>query len=404
MEIEDNDEIEKEIDIIYSAQFPNEAKILQFPLVPKNSINIDNINSLNISEDMNTMKMEMKIDPKYLDKNNYNAVSIQNLKGEKTENNSNLCLGLLKNNQLILTPISQIYQFRHDFSNLNKEKNLIKIKRDKKEIKNIGIQKEEQSEMKFIPFTVHQPESINSKMILEKIALSKEDLKKANYMSKNEYFDLLLKYVITPDTGGDTNDDFLSLYKNNFSKESIIESNKEYKDEDDNMIIEKDLEKETKRSKKKGFNAGIETLKSGKNSNKGEKENGIIYNIINNLFEDNDCLFYDTLLNSICQKMNINKNDDERINQIKKEIEDNCILVKDKSICFIKIDDDSDVNNVRNLLIEQIGNNENGLKKQQIKKLIEQNGLNISDSKLTKLLQKICKYTGSFWVIKPPSN
>ena len=202
MEIEDNDEIEKEIDIIYSAQFPNEAKILQFPLVPKNSINIDNINSLNISEDMNTMKMEMKIDPKYLDKNNYNAVSIQNLKGEKTENNSNLCLGLLKNNQLILTPISQIYQFRHDFSNLNKEKNLIKIKRDKKEIKNIGIQKDEQSEMKFIPFTVYQPESINSKMILEKIALSKEDLKKANYMSKNEYFDLLLKYVITPDTGG----------------------------------------------------------------------------------------------------------------------------------------------------------------------------------------------------------
>ena len=102
--------------------------------------------------------------------------------------------------------------------------------------------------------------------------------------------------------------------------------------------------------------------------------------------------------------MNINKNDEERIKQIKKVIEDNCILVKDNSICFIKIDDGSDVSNVRNLLIEQIGNNENGLKKQQIKKLIEQNGLSISDSKLTKLLQKLCKYTGSFWVIKPPSD
>ena len=405
MEVEDNDEIEKEIDIIYSAQFPNEAKILQFPLVPKNSINIDNINSLNISEDMNTMKMEMKIDPKYLDKNNYNAVPIQNLKGEKTENNSNLCLGLLKNNKLILTPISQIYQFRHDFSDINKDKNLIKLKKDKKEIKNIGLQKDEQSEMKFIPYTVYQPESINSKMILEKIALSEEDYKKANYMSKNEYFDLLLKYVITPDTGGDSNDDLLHLYKNNFAKESIIESNNEYKDKDENedynMIIE---EKENKSNKKKGFNAGIETLKSDKKSNKGEKENGIIYNIINNLFGNNECLYYDTLLNSICHKMNISNNDEERINQIKKEIEDNCMLVKDNSICFIKIDDDSDVNNVRNLLIEQIGNSENGLKKQQIKKIIEQNGLNISDSKLTKLLQKICKYSGSFWVIKPPSD
>lgn len=406
MEIEDNDEIEKEIDIIYSAQYPNETKLFQFPLIPQNSINIDNINSLNINEDMTAMKMEMKIDQKYLDKNNYNAVPIQNLKGEKTENNSNLCLGLLKNNKLFLTPISQVYQFRHDFSNINKDKNFIKIKKDKKEIKNLGLQKDEQSETKFIPFTVFQPESINSKMILEKIALSEEDYKKANYMSKNEYFDLLLKYVITPETGGDTNDDFLSLYKNNFSKESIIENNNEYKDkdEDDNMIVEKDLEKDNKKNKKKGFNAGIETLKSDKKSTKGAKENGIVYNIINNLFEDNECFFYDTLLNSICQKMNINKNDEERIKQIKKVIEDNCILVKDNSICFIKIDDGSDVSNVRNLLIEQIGNNENGLKKQQIKKLIEQNGLSISDSKLTKLLQKLCKYTGSFWVIKPPSD
>ena len=57
-----------------------------------------------------------------------------------------------------------------------------------------------------------------------------------------------------------------------------------------------------------------------------------------------------------------------------------------------------------NNLIKEIGNNENGLKKQQIKKLIEQNGLNISDNKLTKLLQKICKYQSNAWIIKLPSN
>ena len=38
MDIEDNDEIEQEFDIIYSGQFANEAKIFQFPLIPKNLI------------------------------------------------------------------------------------------------------------------------------------------------------------------------------------------------------------------------------------------------------------------------------------------------------------------------------------------------------------------------------
>ena len=92
MDIDDNDEIEREIDIVYSGQFSNETKIFQFPLIPKNLMNIENINSLSISQNSKNMKMEMKIDEKYLDKNNYNAVPIQNLKGEKIEFNSNLCL------------------------------------------------------------------------------------------------------------------------------------------------------------------------------------------------------------------------------------------------------------------------------------------------------------------------
>ena len=112
------------------------------------------------------------------------------------------------------------------------------------------------------------------------------------------------------------------------------------------------------------------------------------------------------MLLNICNKINIAKNDEQKIRQIKKEIKDNCIIVKE-NICFIKNNDDnSDANaqKVRNLLITEIGNNENGLKKQQIKRLIEENGLTISDNKLTKLLQKICKYSGSFWIIKSPSK
>lgn len=400
MEIEEEkDEIEKEIDIVYSGEFSNGANIFQFPLIPKNSMNIQNINSLSISQDKTSMKMEMNLDEKYLDKNNYNAIPIQTLKGEKIENNTNLCLGIIKNNKLYLTPLSQVFQFRHDFSDLNKDKSL-KLKKDKRESKSFSLKNIEKDEDKYIPLTVHQPESINSKIILEKMAASEGQIKKANYMTKNEYFDLLLKYVITEDSGGDTNDD-LFLKKNGFSKEEFSDN------EDDNMDIEPESEKEkdNKKNKKgKGIHSILESIKSGNSDKKSNKaDNGFIKNLINQSFESNECLYYDNLLNNICKKMNISKKNEEKMNQIKKEIEENCLIVKE-NICFIKDIDDNDINEVRNLIIQEIGNNENGLKKQQIKKLIEQNELTITDSKLTKLLQKICKYSGNTWIIKPPVN
>ena len=403
MDIDDNDEIEREIDIVYSGQFSNETKIFQFPLIPKNLMNIENINSLSISQNSKNMKMEMKIDEKYLDKNNYNAVPIQNLKGEKIENNSNLCLGIIKNNKLILTPISQIFQFRHDFSNVNKEKNImLKIKGGKKEQKNIGIKKEEKDEMKFSPLSLYLPNSIESKIAMEKISNLEGQPQKANFMNKDEYFNFMLKYVIIPDSEVDTNDDFLALYKNNFSN-SIIESVKEEKNEDENIIIEEKTKEEKKSSKKpRGFSHSIDSIRNNEKEIKSDKNYSVMNNVINSIFENNDCISYDDLLVNICQKMKISNIDDEKINRVKKEIEENCILIKQK-YCFLK-DNESEVKDVRNFLIKEIGNNENGMKKQQIKRLIEQNGLNISDNKLTKLLQKICKYQGNVWIIKLPDE
>ena len=299
MDVEEADEVEREIDIVYTGQYSNDSKIFQFPLIPKNTMNLENINSLNVSENMKSMKMELNINQKYLDKNNYNAVPIHTLNGEKIENNSNLCLGMLKNNKLFLTPISQIFQFRHDFTDVNKEKS-IKIKKDKKDIKNLSLKKEEKTEVKYIPLTIHQPNSIDSKIALERITTPDGELTNANYMSKEEYFDFLLKYVITPDTGGDSNDDFISLYKNNFSKETFLGNieeakDEQAKDEEDKMIIEKENEKEIKKSNKKvrGFNSGIDVIKNNNNEKKikkGDNGNGIVYNIINNIYCDNECL------------------------------------------------------------------------------------------------------------------
>ena len=405
MDIDDADEIEQEFDIVYSGQFSNETKIFQFPLIPKNLMNLDNINSLSISQNSKSMKMEMKIDDKYLDKNNYNAVPIQNLKGEKIENNSNLCLGLIKNKKLIITPISQIFQFRHDFSNVNKEKNiLIKVKGGKKEQKNIGLKKEEKEETNYSPLSLHLPQSIDSKIMIEKISNLEGEKQQANFMKKDEYFNFLLKYVITPVSEVDTNEDYLDSYKNIITN-SYLDSVKEENNEDDNNMIIEEKAKEGKKSAKKakGFNTGIEAIKNRINEKNLDNNNSsILNNVINNIFENEECITYDDLLVIICQRMNISNTDDEKMNQIKKEIQENCILIKQK-YCFLK-DNESEVKEVRNFLIKEIGDNANGLKKQQIKKLIEQNGLSISDSKLTKLLQKICKYQGNVWTIKLPNE
>ena len=240
--------------------------------------------------------------------------------------------------------------------------------------------------------------------MIEKIVNLEREPQKADFMNKDDYFNFLLKYVITPDSEIDTNDDFLELYRNNFSN-SFLESVKEEKNEEENMIIEEKIKEGKKSTKRnKGFNTGIEALKDKINEKEYKNNNNstIVNNVINNIFENEECLIYDDLLMTICQQMNISNTDEEKINQIKKEINENCILIKQK-YCFLK-DKESDVKEVRNLLIKEIGNNANGMKKQQIKKLIEQNKLNISDSKLTKLLQKIGKYQGNVWIIKLPIN
>jgi hypothetical protein len=85
--------------------------------------------------------------------------------------------------------------------------------------------------------------------MVEKISNLEGEPQKASFMNKDDYFNFLLKYVITPDSEIDTNDDFLALYKNNFSN-SFLDSVKEENNEEENMIIEEKV-KEGKRSSKK---------------------------------------------------------------------------------------------------------------------------------------------------------
>lgn len=401
MDIEENEEIEKEIDIVFSGQFINDVKIFQFPLIPKNNLNIENINSLSSNKDAKLMKIDMNIDPKYQDKNNYNAEPIQSMIGEKIESNANLCIGTMKNGKLYITPISQIYQFRHDFSNIEKDNNLTQLnkKKDKKDIKNSAAIKKENTPISYDPLNIHQSNSINSKIILEKISSPEGFLQQADFMNKNEYFDLLLKYVIAPETNIESDNDYIPSYKNLIN--NYNESNKLEKiSEENDMEVEEEIN--TSNNKKSNVKkTGLQNILNSLNDKKADE--GVVENNIINIFGDKECLYYNNLLGHLCDKLNIKRDDLANFNMLKDEINKSCVIINN-NYCFIKNKIDCDVNNVRLLLIENVGNAANGLKKQQIKKLLEQNQLNIPDAKLNKVLKNLCEYSGSSWVIKPPMN
>ena len=70
--MEIDDEIEEEIDIIYSGEFQNEVNLFQFPLIPKDNLKTETFNTLSINKDHSSMKLEVNIDPQYLDNRSYN--------------------------------------------------------------------------------------------------------------------------------------------------------------------------------------------------------------------------------------------------------------------------------------------------------------------------------------------
>ena len=401
MEVEENEEIEKEIDIVFSGQFLNDIKLFQFPLIPKDNLNIGNINSLSSNKDAKLMKIDMNIDPKYQDKNNYNAEPVQSMIGEKIESNANLCIGSIKNGKLYITPISQIYQFRHDFSNIERENNIIQLnkKKDKKDIKNTAAVKQENAAVLYEPLNIHQSNSIDSKIILEKISAPEGVPQQADFMDKNEYFNLLLKYVVAPETNIESDNDYISSYKNlinNYNKSDNLEKITEEND----MEIEEEINTSNKK-KSSVKKTGLQNILNSLNEKK--EDGGVVENNIKNIFGDKECLYYNNLMGHLCEKLNIKNDDLANYNMLKDEINKSCIIVNN-NYCFIKDKIDCDVNNVRILLIENIGNTPNGLKKQQIKKILETNGLNIPDAKLNKVLKNLCEYSGSSWVIKPPMN
>ena len=382
--MEIDDEIEEEIDIIYSGEFQNEVNLFQFPLIPKDNLKTETFNTLSINKEHSSMKLDVNIDPQYLDNRAYNFSRTQTMKGEKIDSNTNLCIGIFKNGKLILTPISTVYQFRHDFSSF--EKDITIKKKDKRDFRNNMIVEKENLNLEYIPYQLFQPNTIDSNQILDKISNIDYSNKYNNLLNKEQYYDLLLKNIVDETVTGDYD---IPIEDDYFDNKNI---NSNQNSKNNNMI---DIENNKNKDNQEEF-IDINVEKKNKSV-----IGGIIENTINNIFANYDCLFYGDLLELICNELKIDLNDDENVKKIRNEISNVCLVVKDE-YCFLKNIDDEN-NDIRLKLIDYISK-ENGVKKQQIKNYLKENNLNIQESKLNKLMKTFSEYSNSFWIIKTPSK
>ena len=382
--MEIDDEIEEEIDIIYSGEFQNEVNLFQFPLIPKDNLKTETFNTLSINKEHSSMKLDVNIDPQYLDNRAYNFSRTQTMKGEKIDSNTNLCIGIFKNGKLILTPISTVYQFRHDFSSF--EKDITIKKKDKRDFRNNMIVEKENLNLEYIPYQLFQPNTIDSNQILDKISNIDYSNKYNNLLNKEQYYDLLLKNIVDETVTGDYD---IPIEDDYFDNKNI---NSNQNSKNNNMI---DIENNKNKDNQEGF-IDINVEKKNKSV-----IGGIIENTINNIFANYDCLFYGDLLELICNELKIDLTDDENVKKIRNEISNVCLVVKDE-YCFLKNIDDEN-NDIRLKLINYISK-ENGVKKQQIKNYLKENNLNIQENKLNKLMKTFSEYSNSFWIIKTPSK
>ncbi len=375
-----DDELEAEIDVIYSGEFADEMSLMQFPLIPKDNFKQSSIASLSVNRKSEALKIEKNIDINYLDQRAPNLTTKQVMNGQRIESNTNLTVGVFRNGALYLTPVSHIYQFRHDFSSIE-DKELIQRRKKNDFRSQQQLPKKEDNEHEYVPLQMNYPNTIESCKAIEKIVSVDGYMEEeAKFLSKEEYFNLLLKYINDKSITDELNEKSISP------------------DYEDYMNYKKKVKKEEKKEEQK------QQQKEEIDTNHNNQESSIVGEIIIKIFGKEECIGYDSLMNQICSELNIDKSE-KQVEQIKKEIENYCIIVSNNTtqsnVCYLKNIGDEEIKEIRYQLIEYLAGN-NGVKKQQIKTFLKEKNIILQDNKLNKLLKSIGEYTNSQWVIKSP--
>ena len=413
MEIDDDDEVIGEYDVIYSGEHSDSITLMQYPLIPKGTLIESSINSLSINKKDKTLQMEKFIDINYLDQRAHNLTTIQTLNGQSIEQNTNLLLGVVRNGKLYLSPISNINQFRHDFSNLENEaekNSILHHHRNKKEQfnnnninsnKKVVSHKDEGNDSNVNQYTkleLHLPGDIESIKVLDDIVNISDTYMNSNvdYLTKEEYYDLLLKYINDKSVIDELNEKAIPPDNTDIIPERQFHKKKEKSEMNQNEdVVMKD-------------NCELNINKQEVVINKERDDKEIIINeMIGKLFGKNECLYFDDLVEKVCKEINVevtSKDYKKDVEKLKESIRKCCVVCKG-DVCFLKRigDGDDEVNEIRLKLIEFVDNGE-GMKKQQIKTFVKEMNVDISDSKLTKILKSICDYSNMLWSLKKPSG
>ena len=191
--MEVDDEVEEEFDVIYSGVLASETALFQFPLQPKD-YKVNPVSSLGINRQNSLLKYERKIDINHLDQRSSTLSTNQVMIGQRIESNTNLCLGVIRDGKLYLNAINDVYQFRHDFSDIDEEEES-QVKRADKFKANSKAITAKDNQLEYTPLTIFQPNSISSTEVIEKIVSGKGDQGMPEFLNKDEYFGLLLKYI-----------------------------------------------------------------------------------------------------------------------------------------------------------------------------------------------------------------
>lgn len=199
----DEEELAFELDIYYAGELMDNLVVFQYPLRPSDRPygEFSELSNVQINQDNSNMRLIYNLDNKskyydthILDKSAYN----QSLHGQRIDQNTNYCIGILRNKGLYLNAVSNFIQYKNDFSNMDsadlarkkaKEKQTFSSKKE-----SMIHEVKENPETKWIDTKFFKSDSYQSYTMLERLYFDdKTTMNKVEFMKEKEYYALFLK-------------------------------------------------------------------------------------------------------------------------------------------------------------------------------------------------------------------
>jgi hypothetical protein len=213
MDVED--ELVAELDVYLMNDYSEELWLFQYPLRPHDRFYGDHSELSNVlfnKQENNSVKLIYSIESKMKNFDNHNyeqRTFTQTILGQKVDINTNYALGVLRDNALFLNPLSNVMQFRNDFSHMEIDGNLKKktnkplpptatsLSRKESNYTSLMGESKEEMQNKWVNFQFYKSDSIQSHQLKDKLYFDKKRVKVPiiDSLSSKEYSKLLFKNI-----------------------------------------------------------------------------------------------------------------------------------------------------------------------------------------------------------------